>query len=164
MSQRTLIDSDAFCREGGVLHGEVPVATLTRLFDLLADPAGSLVYRLAGGAASRGRGLLVVEVQGVLALCCQRCLEAIEYPLRLRSLIEFVEDEDDLTQEQLEDDSRDFLPHQKALDVESLIEDEILLALPVAPRHDDCHLPVGGGESERVSPFSVLAGMAARRN
>jgi hypothetical protein len=41
-----------------------------------------------------------------------------------------------------------------------LIEDEILLALPTAPRHDDCVLPGGvGKESAIVSPFSVLAGL-----
>jgi hypothetical protein len=45
--------------------------------------------------------------------CCQRCLEAIEYPLELRSLLEFVDSDGDLTQDELEDDSRDFLPMQR---------------------------------------------------
>jgi len=40
-----------------------------------------------------------------------------------------------------------------------LIEDEILLALPVAPRHEGCALPGSALESARVSPFSVLASL-----
>jgi hypothetical protein len=39
------------------------------------------------------------------------------YPIQVRSLLEFVDSDDDLTQEELEDDSRDFLPNQKDLDV-----------------------------------------------
>ena len=98
-------------------------------------------------------------VDGTLSLCCQRCLETIEYPIQVRSLLEFVDSDDDLTQEELEDDSRDFLPHQKDLDVAALIEDEILLALPTAPRHDDCVLPGASRESAIASPFSVLASL-----
>jgi uncharacterized protein len=56
-----------------------------------------------------------VEVDGVLSLCCQRCLEPLEYPLELRSLLEFVDSDSDLTQEDLEDDSRDFLPARRSL-------------------------------------------------
>jgi uncharacterized protein len=94
-------------------------------------------------------------------LCCQRCLEAIEHPIEVRSLLEFVDSDGDLTQEELEDDSRDFLPDQKELDVAVLIEDEILLALPIAPRHDDC-LPGAARGSANVSPFSVLAGLQGK--
>jgi uncharacterized protein len=57
-----------------------------------------------------GGSQLLVEVDGTLSLCCQRCLETIEYPIEVRSLLEFVDSDDDLTQEELEDDSRDFLP------------------------------------------------------
>jgi uncharacterized protein len=80
----------------------------------------------------------------------------------LRSLLEFVDSDGDLTQEELEDDSRDFLPHAEGTDVAVLIEDEILLALPSVPRHDDCVLPGGGQESAKVSPFSVLAGLQGK--
>ena len=56
----------------------------------------------------------------------------------------------------IEDDSKDFLPAQNELDVVVLIEDEIILDLPSAPRHDCCALPETGQGSGVVSPFSVL--------
>ncbi|ACV34848.1 MAG: DUF177 domain-containing protein [Candidatus Accumulibacter sp.] len=162
MSRRVVIDSLAFASEGGSLQGELQVVLLTRLLDLLTDSTGSLVYRVAGRIGQRNRPELLVEVDGVLSLRCQRCLEALEYPLELRSLLEFVDSDGDLTQEELEDDSRDFLPLQKELDVAGLIEDEILLALPIVPRHADCVLPGAVREEAASSPFLVLAGLKGR--
>ena len=162
MSRPVVIDSQDFGREEGSLQGEVLVATLTRLHDLLSDTGGSLSFRVDGRSGPPGRSQLLLTVDGVLSLVCQRCLEAYEYPLQLRSLLEFVGSDEDLTQDELEDDSKDFLPHQKALDVVVLIEDEILLALPTAPRHENCVLPGSTVESARVSPFSVLAGLQGK--
>jgi len=158
MSRRLVIDSRSFGTEGASLRGELAVASLGRLLDLLTDSAGCVQYRIQGGIGSLGRSQLLLAVEGLLSLRCQRCLEAIDYRLEVRSLLEFVDEEGDLTQEELEDDSRDFLPHQQELDVAVLVEDEILLALPTAPRHDDCVLPGARQSTARVSPFSVLAG------
>jgi uncharacterized protein len=162
MSRRVVIDTQAFARERASLRGELPVAALSRLLDVLTDTAGGLEYRIEGRIGPRDRSQLLVEVDGVLSLRCQRCLEAIEYPLALRSLLEFVDSDDDLTQEELEDDSRDFLSEQRELDLVVLLEDEILLALPIVPRHEDCVLPGERRELAKVSPFSVLAGLPGK--
>ena len=71
-------------------------------------------------------------------------------------MLEFVDDEEDLTQEEIEDDAKDFLPAQSELDVVALIEDEIILDLPSAPRHESCALPDTGQGTGKISPFSVL--------
>lgn len=111
---------------------------------------------------ARNRSQLWLELDGTLTLCCQRCLEGVEYPLEVRSLLEFVDDEDELTQEEIEDDSRDFLLSQKELDVMALIEDEIILALPTAPCHESCAMPKASQGAAKVSPFSVLTGLKGR--
>jgi uncharacterized protein len=162
MSQRVIIDSLAFVREGGLLQGELPVADLARVFNMLADTAGKLSYRVQGQMSPRNRPQLFLEVDGLLSVCCQRCLEGIDYPVRIRSLLELVKDEKELTQEEIEDDSRDFLSAQKEFDVVELIEDEVILDLPTAPRHENCVLPDTGGLSEKVSPFSVLKSLKGK--
>ena len=111
---------------------------------------------------ARNRSQLWLELDGTLTLCCQRCLEGVEYPLEVRSLLEFVDDEDELTQEEIEDDSRDFLLSQKELDVMALIEDEIILALPTAPCHESCVMPEASQGAVKVSPFSVLTGLKGK--
>ena len=162
MSRRVLIDSLAFAREGGSLQGELPVSSLVRVLDMLADPAGELKYRVQGQMGPRNRPQLTLEVDGVLSVCCQRCLEGIDYPVRIRSLLELVKDEEELTQEEIEDDSKDFLTAQKELDVVELIEDEIILDLPSAPRHESCALPGTRQEKADPSPFAVLKGFKGK--
>ena len=156
MSQGIVINSLSFAREAGSLQGELPIAGLTRVLDKLFDSAGCLSYRVVGGVGTRNRPQLLLQLDGVLSVCCQRCLEGIDYLLEVRSLLEFVDDEDDLTQEEIEDDSRDFLPAQGELDIVALIEDEIILNLPSAPRHESCALPETGQGKGKISLFSVL--------
>ena len=162
MSQRIVIDSLAFARDARSLQGELPIASLTRVLDLLADSAGQLSYRVEGVMGARNRAQLQLQLDGVMSVCCQRCLEGVDYSLKVRSLLEFVDDEEDLTQEDLEDDSKDFLTAQSELDVVALIEDEIILELPSAPRHESCALPDTGQGNGRVSPFSVLQGLKGK--
>lgn len=162
MSKRIVINSLAFARDAGSLQGELPIAGLTRLLDQLVDSTGSLSYRIDGRLGPRKQPQLLLQVDGVLSVCCQRCLEGIDYPVAVRSVLEFVDDEEDLTQEEFEDDSKDFLPAQSELDVVALIEDEIILDLPSAPRHESCALPDTGQGTGRISPFSVLKGLKGK--
>ena len=162
MSKRIVINSLAFARDAGSLQGELPIASLTRLLDKLVDSTGSLSYRVGGRLGPRNRPQLLLQLDGVLSVCCQRCLEGIDYPIAVRSVLEFVDDEEDLTQEEIEDEAKDFLPAQSELDVVALIEDEIILDLPSAPRHENCALPDTGQGTGKVSPFSVLQGFKGK--
>ena len=65
-------------------------------------------------------------------------------------------------QEELEDDSKDFLPAQSEVDVVALIEDEIILGLPSAPRHESCVLPASAQDNPEDSPFAVLKGLRSK--
>ena len=162
MSQRIVIDSQAFAREAGSLQGELPIAELTRVLDLLVDSSGHVRYRIEGSMADRNRPQLLLQLDGALSVCCQRCLEGIVYPLKVRSVLQFVKNEEELTQEEIEDDTRDFLPAQSELDVVALIEDELILDLPSAPRHETCALPAAGQGTDKISPFSVLKGLSGK--
>ena len=163
MSQQILIDSRVFAREAKSLEGELPVTQLARVLDMLADSAGVIKFRVEGSMnLERNRPQLLLQISGVLSVCCQRCLEGVEYPLEISSLLEFVADENELTQEDIEDDSKDFLPAQSEVDVVALIEDEIILDLPSAPRHESCALPETGQDDGSSSPFAVLKGFKGK--
>ncbi len=159
MSQQIVIDSLSFAREGKSLQGELPVAGLKRLHDLLAEIAGVVAYRLSGRMSRQGKPQLLLEVVGEVPVVCQRCLGRFDYPLSIVSTLELIADEAGLTQDELEDDTRDYLVAQKEMDVAALVEDEIILALPPAPRHDDCALPDSSSRGTKVSPFAALAAM-----
>ena len=153
-----------FARNGQRLDGVLPVSGLERLQDMLARAEGEVVYRLEGFKGERDEPLLQLTVTGVLQLACQRCLGAVPFDLDIDSLLEIVPEGSEVSQDELEDDSRDFLPVARELDVAELVEDEILLALPVAPRHEKCGLPGQVEAGDRINPFAALAGLKGKPN
>ena len=161
---KRISDSFAFARDGRVLEGTLPVARLERLHDLLAEVSGEVSFRITGCKGERGQSMLHLEAHGVILLACQRCLEAIPFQLDVDSLLELIPEDAELSQEELEDDTRDFLPVAGELDVAEFVEDEVLLALPVAPRHERCGLPGAADAGERINPFAVLGGLKGKPN
>lgn len=153
-----------FAKEGRVLEGALAVSGLERLHDLLAEVSGDVSFRLQGLKGEHGELMLQLEVRGLLSLACQRCLKAIPFDLDVDSLLELVPEGSDMSQDELEDDTRDFLPVAGELYVAELVEDEILLALPVAPRHEKCGLPGTADVGERINPFAALSGLKGKPN
>ncbi|MQY50889.1 DUF177 domain-containing protein [Rhodocyclus tenuis] len=162
MPQRIVIDSLSFVRDEGSLQGELPVSGLARLHDWLSATDGAVRYRVDAARGPQGEPQLRIEIDALLQVRCQRCLESMRYPLELRNLLELVSREVDLSQEEVEDDSKDLLPAQRELDVVALIEDEIILALPLAPRHESCTPPALGQGANSVSPFAALTALKGR--
>jgi uncharacterized protein len=137
---------------------------LERLHDLLVEVVGEVTFRLRGFKGERGEPMLQLEISGLLPLVCQRCLDAVPYDLDVDSQLELVPEGAELSEDELEDDTRDFLPVERELDVAELVEDEILLALPVAPRHEKCGLPGAADAGERINPFAALSGLKGKPN
>ncbi|MFZ2267019.1 MAG: YceD family protein [Azonexus sp.] len=161
---KRISDAFVFAREGRVLEGELAVSGLERLHDLLAEVSGSVSFRLQGFKSEHGELMLHLEVGGTIPLACQRCLKAIPFDLDVDNLLEIIPEGADMSQDELEDDTRDFLPLAGELDVAEFVEDEILLALPVAPRHEKCGLPGVADAGERINPFAALAGLKGKPN
>jgi len=163
MSQALLIDARRFSRENRSLEGVLQLSELPRLADLLAEPQGEIAWKLAGLAGERGQPRLCLEVTGRLPLRCQRCLETVTETLVVDRLLELIAEDAEPTQEELEDDRLDFLPVGRRLDIMALVEDEILLSLPIVPRHEACDLPRKVAENERPHPFASLANLKDRQ-
>ena len=159
MFKRPFIDSLDFARRGGELSGEVPVAELPRMADTLADSAGIISYVLRGLVGQDEKPYLILTLDGACNLRCQRCLNALPYPINLVSRLRLVS-EGETDGADIEDDEADSIPAEKHLDVLSLIEEELLLSLPIAPKHGsgECEIAVEG-LSRSNNPFAVLAGL-----
>ncbi|MGQ0749087.1 MAG: YceD family protein [Betaproteobacteria bacterium] len=161
MPAQTVIDSLEFARAAQQVRGSVPVSALARLHDCLSDSDGEVEYVVTGGRDAQRRLVLKVDISGNLRLQCQRCLGALDYPLELSSTLVLVRPGEDVSECAEDPEAPDCIEASGELDVAALIEDEILLSLPFAPRHPEntCRSVAGAGErtaSER-SPFSKLA-------
>jgi uncharacterized protein len=162
MKRERIADIFRFAAEGGVLEGETPVVAFKRLADRLADDGGAVRWRLAGRVAESGPRL-DLNVAGRLVLSCQRCLEGLAWNLALDAALQPVRTGQVLPEGELENDAFDAVELNGEVDVLSLVEDEIILALPIAPRHKDCGVSrrteTDGGGAHGESPFGVLAGL-----
>jgi uncharacterized protein len=160
MSARTVIDSVDFAQTAQELHGTVALASLSRLKESsLPETEGSLRYALKGSSDGQGRFFLSIEIKGVLPLRCQRCLETMTYPLRVISALRLVRQTE--AQSAGDDDplAPDCIEARHDLDIVELLEEEILLALPYAPKHDDkaCRKASYDRDPAGTRAFAVLA-------
>ena len=166
MSAQTVIDSLEFARAGQELRSSLPVTGLARLKDGLFDPAGVVQFALRGGCDEERRPILRVEISGSLHLQCQRCLGMLEYPLYVCNTLLLVRPGADLSATADDPEAPDCIEASTQTDVVELIEDEILLSLPFAPRHaeESCQSVLAqAGEREADQP-SVFAGLAGLKN
>lgn len=153
---RLTIDAIAFARDGLDTEGVFAPDELTRLQDSGARCDGAR-FRVCGRRSVHGKPALLVHVQSVVSLQCQRCLEPVDHPVDQTVELELCEDQREIDGA---DDDTDRLLASQSLDVIDLIEDEILLALPMIARHRACELPGGGempAEAEQSGPWAALS-------
>ena len=163
MSARAVIDSLEFARGRRQLIGEVQVTQLVRLADSLFDAAGGLRYELTGDCDARRRPRLRLTVAGSINLRCQRCLGSLAYPVAVASSLLVLTGK--AGSETAELDDLDGIPADPHADVWDLIEDEVLLAIPLSPRHPEgtCNAAVDTAQDRAAPPFAVLANLKRDR-
>ncbi len=168
MSKPIIVDSLKLVRDRRRLAGAIAVADLPRLVESVLGDGGDLDYALAGDADSRERPVLRLRVTGVVQVQCQRCLEGLTHRVAIDTALRLVAAEAlDAEYEAVGDnpDEPDCIVASGELDVTALIEDEVLLALPPYPRHEEgtcvakaTRVAADGG-SQNVTAFSVLSAL-----
>lgn len=169
------LDVAAFAAAGGQLSGADPLQKYERLMhDLHATDNDSTLKEAVHWQATGERRSAVdgsvrpalhLRVQASLPLTCQRCLGEVLTPVDVDRYFIFVPDEE--TAAALDDESEDdVLALEPSFDLHALIEDELLMALPLVPRHEQCPEPVtlsvqdpgfDAPTPEKPNPFAALA-------
>ena len=160
------------CQDAGRVAGQWPLQGMPRLRDSLfeADDAASAVDWSASGSVLPGAGgesqvWLLLQATATVALQCQRCLLAVTQTLVIDRRLRFVRSEAEA--ERLDETSEDdVLVLSPRLDLHELVEDELILALPLVPRHDGpCPEPLPlpaddlPDEEPLPNPFAALAAL-----
>ena len=166
---------------GARLEGGVPLARLSRFRDaVLAIPEGGLCkVSLAFSADGERRRIVRGELEAEVELECQRCMSGMVSTLR--SSFELGVVTSDEQARQLPAELEPFVTDGDAVDLWTLVEDELLLALPAYPLHEREECPAapelealepGSGEDDsraeaddrRDNPFSVLKGLKTTKH
>lgn len=161
MSGQAIIDSLEFARTAQELQGKVPIAEMPRLHDCVLDTGGAVNFTLTGGRDGRNRPGLHLEVNGVLHLRCERCLGLLDFPVSISSDLLLLESAAGFDREAELDQPADTIDADPQLDVWGLVEDEILLSLPISPRHaeGECEYTAEALAAVRDTAFAALAGL-----
>lgn len=167
------LDVMAFARDAINLEGQGDLANWTRVaeekFGETLAP-GPVVWQLQGRSVPQSGGAdqvwLDLTASVGLPMQCQRCLTPVLADVDVARSFRFVADE--ATAEALDDEAEeDILVISRDFDALALIEDELILSLPLVPLHDMCPevLPTSVADPEfdaaavRPNPFGVLAGL-----
>ncbi len=167
------LDVTVFAKAAGELAGQWPLASFDRLVDTtmpdaLATCGRNVEWRARGEARAMRSGepqvWLHLSASTAVPLQCQRCLQPVEVALAVERSFLFVHGEDAAAQ--LDADSEDdVLALTRALGLQELIEDELLLAEPIVPRHEVCPEPLEVPEDveeladDKPNPFAALASL-----
>ncbi len=177
-----------FARTAQSGAGEIALSDLPRIVNELADEvsetarkSGANVVWTAQGErreVSGGRSELHLHltIRTTLWLECQRCLTPYEQPLEVSANYLVVASEEEADAVPLEDDEYDPIVGSKQFDLYDLIEEEILLSLPLVPKHEVCpeiheslvtgqageieiDHPEPGEEKREENPFAALSAL-----
>ena len=144
-------------------EGRIPLATMVRLRDSLLQPEGDARYVLAFGIDALKVPFAELRIEAELPLECQSSLQRFLLPVQLVQRLGLIRDEAD---------EAALPPEYEALLVEAdgmlkpaeLVEDELILALPVVPVSPDAEVVARdftptAEETAQANPFAALAGL-----
>ena len=164
------LNVDTFARTAGKLVGDERLARFDRLLEetLGLGAETPVSYSVRGEVLHEGAAgekiWLHLAAQVVLPLTCQRCMGPVDMPMLVERSFRFVATEE-LAAEQDEESEEDVLVTRRDFNLLELIEDELLMALPVVPKHDVCPESVKmqvadvdfvDESVEKPNPFAVL--------
>lgn len=141
--------------------GTFAPADLERLDDSLANGEGELRYRISAALDPQRRKMVSCIIEGFVFLTCQNSLEVFRHDLALDETLIVVENESQLPAIDEESDEEDYLVAEGPLDIRDVVEDTVLLALPMVPRKPGLEHAKGAGEAavRGQSPFAALASL-----
>jgi uncharacterized protein len=154
---------------GRVLRGRLPLSRFRRLAQSLSAADGEAEVVLEFGADEQGRPQVTGTVKAELELPCQRCLEPMTLPVVAEIRLALASSEAE--EEQLAPGFEALPVGDGSVSVADIVEDELILALPLVPMHAQTQcgavkkyaLDVSEGVLAPESPFAVLAGLKKGR-
>lgn len=147
-----------FAKRQQVLEEDIGLSEMPRLQEVLADDAqavsnSSIHFKLTGHSQHYQLPSLHLDIEANLSMACQRCLESVQVPITLH--FDYVVSAEEAAALDGNDEV-DWVEQSEAMDVCALIEDELLIALPIAPVHALQCMQLNLESGDKPNPFSVL--------
>ena len=176
-TQAHRVNIKTLAQEGAPLVGSTLLQDMERLSqEAHALPAGAAIdwqakAELRPVAGSDDVVWMNLKAHAVVPLTCQRCMTAVATPLNVEQLYRFV-DTEEIAMAEDDESEEDLLVMVPQFDLLALIEDELVMALPLVPMHERCPSPqvfsvidenFGKTDVKKPNPFDVLAQLKAKK-
>ena len=161
MDDEFLIHPERLSSKVQVFAGTFTPADLERLEDSLANDAGELTYRITARLDNQRRKVVSCIIEGFVFLTCQSSLEAFRHAVHVDDKLVLVDAESQLPPIEEESETEDYLVADEPLDIRDLVEDAVLLSLPMVPRKPGLEGQEAGRKEavRKESPFAALASL-----
>ncbi len=161
------IDPFRYAEQDLRIDGQVKIADMPRLCAHLSASHDAAVTDLHFGVDEQGVTFVEGSVQATLVLQCQRCMEPYQCEIMSHFALGVVKSLDEANA--LPSHYEPVMTLEGQLALRDLIEDELILNLPIIPRHEpeNCRvkLPLadaGWKDGEPINPFQVLASLKGK--
>ena len=133
----TRFDAFKLAARASSVSGSLDARRLPNVADSLApgDDPVPIAWTVEGRRSAEGRPAISIDIEGDVPLVCQRCLAPMAWPVSQGTEVLLAHDEDELATLDAETEG-DVILADRPLDAATLVEDELVLTLPFAPRHE----------------------------
>jgi uncharacterized protein len=170
----------AFAQEGVALAETTPLQNMERLAEeaqgLRADSTvqWQALGELRPRAGADDEVWLHLQAQATVPLTCQRCMSVVETPVEVDQWYRFVASED-IAMAEDDQSEEDLLVMEPQFNLLAVLEDELLMALPLVPMHEECPVTpklqagdigeegVAAEPGKKPNPFAVLAQLKTKK-
>ncbi len=177
-SPPTHLDIKALAQTSGTIAGHDLLSNYPRLMQETEGHGANVMLdwsaqgELRSDEAGAEQIWLHLTVNTSLPLTCQRCLGPVDIKVAAQQSFRFV-DSEEAAEAQDEEAEEDVLALTPDFSLLALIEDEVLMALPVVPSHEVCPIEVKltaedpafeAASAEKRNPFAVLAKLQSNKS
>ncbi|MHB1249808.1 MAG: YceD family protein [Polaromonas sp.] len=175
--QSSRLDLQALAQDGVSLVETTLLQNMERLSQEVQGLQSDLSVRWLARAELRSRAdgdhevWLHLQAKAAIPLTCQRCMGIVTTPVEVNQWYRFVANED-VAMARDDQSEEDLLVMAPQFDLLAVLEDELLMALPLVPMHDQCPIApvlhageaaIAGESAEKPNPFAVLAQLKKKK-
>ena len=165
-----LIDPRKFADQGIQIDGETSIGNLPRLAEYRDSNHEMVTVSLQFGRDEDDRRRITGTVNASLAMPCQRCLEPVTYQIEAHVDLVMVWDEEQM--KALPEHLDPMMVSEEKMPLADLLEEEVLLAMPLVALHETCPTrlveeqaePESDSAEKRDNPFAVLAQLKRKQD
>ncbi len=160
-----IVDPYRLANKGESLSGDIAVASMARLSQILVDKETGVSVKLVFGYGEQRRLTINGVIDADLVLRCERCLGPMPWPLQLEFTLVLVKAGN---QGEVPPEYEQYIMESDKIRLSEMIEDEVLLSMPQVAKHETEACPAAGylpasntdkendSDTERKNPFAVL--------